>query len=197
MTGSFFPRAFFVTGTDTGVGKSLVCAILIKGLAAAYWKPIQSGIGEITDTDWLRKTTRLPDSHFIPETFRLTQPLSPHAAAELDGVRINLDDLYLPHANQFCHFRLNVVNLGFCYESQAVFPVSISASSVFFGRPFICDMKRPAIRRLQVESRAKKFQEVELALSGDDAIREARRCLRCDLETEEGKRQFEKGGEST
>jgi dethiobiotin synthetase len=103
MTDGFFPKTFFVTGTDTGVGKTLVCAILMKGLAAGYWKPIQSGIEEITDTDWLRKATGLPDSHFMPEAYRLTQPLSPHAAAEIDGVRIHLDDLHLPEANHFHH----------------------------------------------------------------------------------------------
>lgn len=103
MAGSFFPRAFFITGTDTGVGKTFVSAILMKGLSAAYWKPIQSGVDDVTDTDWLRKTTGLPDSHFIPEAYRLTQPLSPHAAAEIDGVRISLNDLRLPQINQFPH----------------------------------------------------------------------------------------------
>jgi dethiobiotin synthetase len=103
MASKFFPRAFFVTGTDTGVGKTLVCAVLMKGLPAAYWKPIQSGVEETTDTDWLRKATALPDSHFLPEAYRLTRPLSPHAAAEIDGVRICLDDLHLPESNQFRH----------------------------------------------------------------------------------------------
>jgi dethiobiotin synthetase len=134
MTGSFFPRAFFVTGTDTGVGKTLVCALLMKGLAAAYWKPIQSGIAEITDTDWLRKATGLPDSHFMPEAFKLTEPLSPHAAAEFDGVRINLDDLYLPHANQFRH--LIVEGAG---------GVMVPINERQFMKDLICHLKLPVL----------------------------------------------------
>lgn len=103
MIDTFFPREFFVTGTDTGVGKTVVCAILMKGLAAAYWKPVQSGVEEISDTEWLRNMTGMPNSHFMPEAYRLTKPLSPHAAAGIDGVRICLDDLRLPEANQFHH----------------------------------------------------------------------------------------------
>ncbi len=97
-----FPERFFVTGTDTGVGKTVVCAVLAVGLKAAYWKPIQSGLAEI-DTDWVRKATGLPDSHFFEETYRLSRPLSPHAAAEADGVRIALSKIRLPRASRFSH----------------------------------------------------------------------------------------------
>jgi dethiobiotin synthetase len=97
-----FPGRFFVTGTDTAVGKTVVCAVLSAGLKAAYWKPIQSGLEE-ADTDWVRKVTGLPDGHFFKETYRLYQPLSPHAAAEADGVRIVLSDIHLPEAGGFSY----------------------------------------------------------------------------------------------
>jgi dethiobiotin synthetase len=103
MSDGFFPKVFFVTGTDTGVGKTLVCAVLMKGLEAVYWKPIQSGVEELTDMDWLRNATGLPDTHFMPEAYRLTRPLSPHAAAEIDGVRISLNSLKLPQTGHFQH----------------------------------------------------------------------------------------------
>jgi len=93
-----FPKSFFITGTDTGVGKTLVSAILMAGLWAAYWKPIQSGTKGITDTDWLRNATGLPDFCFMPEAYRLSKPLSPHAAAPADGIRIKLDAVCLPQA---------------------------------------------------------------------------------------------------
>ena len=83
-----FPEKFFITGTDTGVGKTVVSAILMTGLQAAYWKPIQSGLEEPTDTEWIQKTTGIPDACFYPETYRLSQPISPHAAATYDGIRI-------------------------------------------------------------------------------------------------------------
>ncbi|MEM8605050.1 MAG: dethiobiotin synthase [Cyanobacteria bacterium P01_H01_bin.121] len=90
------PSQFFVTGTDTSVGKTVVSALLTLGLQGAYWKPIQSGLDPIGDTDYVRKVTGLPDDHFFPERFKLTQPLSPHAAAAIDGVSISLDDFELP-----------------------------------------------------------------------------------------------------
>lgn len=89
-----FPHSFFVTGTDTDVGKTIVSAMLTVGLSAAYWKPVQSGLP--ADTDYLRQVTQLDDSHFLPERFRLTQPLSPHAAAAIDGIQIALTDFQLP-----------------------------------------------------------------------------------------------------
>lgn len=98
-----FPNAFFVTGTDTDVGKSVVCAMLMAGLDAVYWKPVQSGLADGTDTDWIRQITGLPGSRFFPETWRLTRPMSPHAAAAHDGVRIDLSDFRLPGAGEASH----------------------------------------------------------------------------------------------
>lgn len=90
------PNRFFVTGTDTNVGKTVVSSMLTLGLQAAYWKPIQSGLDPITDTDYVRQVTQLDDSHFHPERFCLSEPLSPHAAAAIDGVEIDLVDFQLP-----------------------------------------------------------------------------------------------------
>ncbi len=95
-----FPKQFFVTGTDTNVGKTVVSAMLTIGLGAAYWKPIQSGLDPITDTEFVREVTQLDAEHFVPERFKLTQPLSPHAAAAHDGVAISLSDFNLPPVSQ-------------------------------------------------------------------------------------------------
>lgn len=91
-----WPDRFFVTGTDTNVGKTVTAAMLTLGLNAAYWKPVQSGLEPITDTDYVRQVTELDESHFLPERFRLTEPLSPHASAAIDGVEIALSDFQLP-----------------------------------------------------------------------------------------------------
>lgn len=91
-----FPNQFFITGTDTNVGKTVVSAILTLGLNATYWKPIQSGLEPITDTDYIQQATGLDSSHFLPERFRLTQPLSPHASAAIDAIQITLTDFQLP-----------------------------------------------------------------------------------------------------
>ena len=82
-------RSLFVTGTDTDVGKSIVSALLTLGLGASYWKPIQSGPGPAAlagDRAYIQSLTGLGAEHFLPERHRLSQPLSPHAAAAIDGV---------------------------------------------------------------------------------------------------------------
>lgn len=90
------PEQIFVSGTDTGIGKTLVSAALTLGMGGVYWKPVQSGLKGETDTQYVRRVTGLSDEHIRPEAYRLEEPLSPHAAAEIDGVRIEMDRLGLP-----------------------------------------------------------------------------------------------------
>jgi len=86
--------AVIVTGTDTGIGKTVFAAALAVALDATYWKPIQSGLdGEESDSDTAR---RLGVTRVLPEIYRLTMPLSPHRAAEMDGVTIDPARLTLP-----------------------------------------------------------------------------------------------------
>ena len=103
------PPRIFVTGTGTGVGKTMVSAILAAGLSARYWKPIQSGLGEKTDTEWVREKTGLPSNHFYPETYRFRFPLSPHVAAAKDGTYVDLERMNLP---QICGGHLIVEGAG-------------------------------------------------------------------------------------
>lgn len=91
-----FPSNIFISGTDTGIGKTVVSAMMTLGLSATYWKPVQSGLEEETDTEFVKRVTGLPDTHFKPERYRLQEPLSPHASAAIDGVSISLDDFQLP-----------------------------------------------------------------------------------------------------
>ena len=89
-------RTIFVTGIDTDAGKTIVSAIICHALSADYWKPVQSGTDEGGDSERLRSL--LPDHQglFHPESIRLKAPLSPHAAAELEGRRISLRDIVRP-----------------------------------------------------------------------------------------------------
>ena len=84
-----WPKAFVVTGTDTGVGKTVVSALLTCALEGSYWKPIQAGVEDGTDTRRVRAWTGLPEEHFFPEVYCLQVPASPHRAAELEGVTID------------------------------------------------------------------------------------------------------------
>jgi dethiobiotin synthetase len=98
MLDSGFPPAFFVTGTDTDVGKTIVSALLTIALDGYYWKPIQSGRDDrgLTDRDRVGQLTGLGPERLLPERYCLGQPLSPHLAARLDGVEIELTDFELP-----------------------------------------------------------------------------------------------------
>jgi len=100
MTNNKIPRQLFITGTDTGIGKTVISAILMAGLKGRYWKPIQSGLEETTDTQWIQKVTALPENHFSPETYRLQQPLSPHASATTEGIHIDLEAFQLPDTEE-------------------------------------------------------------------------------------------------
>lgn len=82
-------RAIIVTGTDTGIGKTIFCAGLVRFLDGAYWKPVQAGLAEETDSETVRRLSGLPEARILPEAWRLTTPASPHLAAERDGVRID------------------------------------------------------------------------------------------------------------
>jgi dethiobiotin synthase len=98
-----FPKRLFVTGTDTEVGKTLVAAMLVAGLDGYYWKPVQSGTDEGTDTQWIREKTGLPAGRFFPESYRLKGFLSPHAAAALENVRIDLSEIRMPESGPSAH----------------------------------------------------------------------------------------------
>ncbi|MFH1554402.1 MAG: dethiobiotin synthase [Pseudomonadota bacterium] len=85
-----------VTGTDTGIGKTVFSAALAGALGAHYWKPVQSGLEEETDSALVRRLARLPADRILPEAYRLNTPASPHLAAELDGVAIDPEALEPP-----------------------------------------------------------------------------------------------------
>ena len=84
---------FVVTGTDTGIGKTVFSAALAGALGLPYWKPIQSGLEEETDSE---AVARLAGVRVHPEAWRLVTPASPHLAAEIDGVTIDADALVPP-----------------------------------------------------------------------------------------------------
>ena len=93
-------KGYIVSGTDTGIGKTTVAAMLLLALDALYWKPIQSGIQDGTDRERVQALTHLPAERLLPERYVLSQPLSPHRAAELDGVAIEPKTLAMPAAER-------------------------------------------------------------------------------------------------
>ncbi len=91
-------KKFVITATDTDVGKTVFSAALMLGLEAEgykphYWKPLQSGIADGVDTKHVQKLTNLGQDRFFPEQYIFSEPLSPHRAAEIDGVEVDMDSL--------------------------------------------------------------------------------------------------------
>ena len=86
-------RAVVVTGTDTGIGKTVFAAGLTAALQAQYWNPVQSGLVEATDSEIV---ARLAGVQPLPEAYRLHLPASPHLSAEAEGIEIDPAGLTLP-----------------------------------------------------------------------------------------------------
>jgi dethiobiotin synthetase len=85
-----------VTGTDTGIGKTVFASGLTRLLDGVYFKPVQAGLEGETDTAVVRRLSGLPAPRMLREVWRLTTPASPHLAAERDGVMIDPKALILP-----------------------------------------------------------------------------------------------------
>lgn len=85
-----------VCGTDTDVGKTVVSALLVQGLGAHYWKPVQSGLEGGGDSARVQRLLDLPAARILPEAYRLQAPVSPHWAAEREGIAIDPARLALP-----------------------------------------------------------------------------------------------------
>jgi dethiobiotin synthetase len=90
------PERFFITGTDTGAGKTVVSALLCAALDAIYWKPIQTGTRDGSDLKTVVKLAGLSGAQTVPETYRFAPPVSPHLAARRAGVRIVLRKIRMP-----------------------------------------------------------------------------------------------------
>jgi len=95
------PRGVFVTGTDTGVGKTLVSACLVRAWGAAYWKPLQTGIAdEPGDTPTVAELAGLSKDRLHPPAYAFQAPLAPLPAAALEGASVNVDGLTLPDSDR-------------------------------------------------------------------------------------------------
>jgi dethiobiotin synthetase len=84
---------YFITGTDTNIGKTVSCAWLVHQLQAFYWKPIQSGLSEGRDGDTVKALSRCSESQLIPSSYEFQAPLSPHQAAAAENQPIHLDKI--------------------------------------------------------------------------------------------------------
>ncbi len=92
-------KRIFVTGIGTDIGKTVVSAIITEALQADYWKPVQAGNLDFSDTDRVKELVTNTKSFFHPETHRLQLPASPHQAAAAENIVINPVNFNLPDTN--------------------------------------------------------------------------------------------------
>jgi len=92
-------KKYFITGISTEVGKTIVSAIVTEALEADYWKPVQSGDLDFSDSDKVKSLVSNNKSVFHPNSYALQTPMSPHASAEIDGVHIDIDNIVEPNTN--------------------------------------------------------------------------------------------------
>ncbi|WP_299049660.1 dethiobiotin synthase [uncultured Polaribacter sp.] len=89
-------KTYFITGISTEVGKTVASAIVTEALEADYWKPIQAGDLDNSDTHKVERFVSNTKSVFHKNVFALNTPMSPHAAAEIDGINIDLNAITVP-----------------------------------------------------------------------------------------------------
>ena len=89
-------KTYFITGIGTEVGKTIVSAVVTEALWADYFKPIQAGDLEYSDTDKVKALISNSKSKFFNNAYALKTPMSPHAAAEIDEVTIDLKSISRP-----------------------------------------------------------------------------------------------------
>ena len=94
-------KQIFVTGISTEVGKTMAAAIITEALEADYWKPIQAGGLEHTDTDRVKELISNEKSKFHKSSYELKSAMSPHAAAEIDGIDIDRLEIHEPQTENY------------------------------------------------------------------------------------------------
>lgn len=92
-------RTFVITGTDTDIGKTVFAAALTAALDGWYWKPVQAGLTDGTDSKTVARIGGLDPARILPERHRLQISASPHFAAAQEGIGITLDDFVLPQVD--------------------------------------------------------------------------------------------------
>lgn len=92
-------QTYFVTGIGTEVGKTMISAMVTEALEADYWKPIQAGDLDYSDTHKIQHLISNPITKFHPNAFALQTPMSPHAAAEIDGVEVTSKTIVRPETD--------------------------------------------------------------------------------------------------
>ena len=91
----------FITGIGTDVGKTIASAIVVEALQADYWKPIQAGDLDNSDSHKVKSLVSNNKTPFHENSYKLNTPASPHLAAQLDGITIDLKQIKEPNPEKY------------------------------------------------------------------------------------------------
>lgn len=120
-------RKVFITGIGTDVGKTIVAAVITEALQADYWKPIQCGSLELTDTERVKRLVDSNQTKFHPEAYRLRTPASPHHAADVENTKINWGKLKPPETeNTLVIEGAGGVLVPFNYKGETMLDMAIN-----------------------------------------------------------------------
>ena len=117
---------YFITAIDTNVGKTVFSAILAKALDYPYWKPIQCGDLDQSDSMKIKEWTNVK---VYPEAYRLQHPMSPHEAARLSEIEVNLSDIHLPKANNLIIEGAGGIMVPLNYSGELVIDIAKKTNS--------------------------------------------------------------------
>ena len=91
--------SIIIAGIHTNIGKTICSAVVCQALGYDYWKPVQAGDLENSDSVFIKRVVSNPSWKIHPETYKLSTPASPHYAAEIDGIQITKENIILPKTN--------------------------------------------------------------------------------------------------
>src|SRR5205085_12540480 len=91
--------SIIIAGIHTGIGKTVCSTVICQAMGWDYWKPVQAGELENSDSVFVRKNVSNTSCHIHPEAYRLSVDASPHYAAEVDGIEIKRENIILPSSS--------------------------------------------------------------------------------------------------
>ncbi len=118
---------YFITAIDTNIGKTVVSAILCKALNYSYWKPVQCG--DLDHSDTMKVKNWVEDLVIHKEAYQLKDPLSPHEAARLSGIEIKLENINVPEDKNLIIEGAGGIMVPLNYNGDLVIDIAIKTGA--------------------------------------------------------------------
>lgn len=162
-------NTYFITGIGTDVGKTLVAAILVEALHADYWKPVQAGDLDYGDKQRVQNLVSNTTSRFFENSYRLQTPMSPHAAAEIDSININLKYIRRPKTeNNLVIEGAGGLLVPLNIENYIVDLITLKDKIILVSRHYLGSINHTLLSVEALKNRG--FSSIGIVFSGDEHI---------------------------